>query len=317
MLLQHQLLIDRALTMGVQVEEVSETLGQTAVILSYQKRSELFLNGVPASPTNLMALSYCDNKALTKKVFARFRIPFPLGILFQSPSDPAIGSFLKEGQSYVCKPVSDTNGRGVVMNIRTTGMLDSYYDEYKDSFTGFLLEEQVDGQDLRLQVIGGRVVAACIREPAFVMGNGKDSVLELISQRQQVMLTQNPENKLEIDGVTKELLAKQSLNLTDKPASGQKVRLKYVCNMAQGGVATDVTDLIDPVFEEWSKDLVDHLDSGYMGIDFIASDLGEGARQTSRILEINARADWLHHTFSERRKHDIPTLLLKNAFPDL
>ncbi|MCB9285386.1 MAG: ATP-grasp domain-containing protein [Lewinellaceae bacterium] len=311
---QHQLLLARARALGIGIKEVSDLLGRPSSILTFRNRSELFLNGVPASRTNMKALLFCDNKALTKTAFADLGIPFPRSRTFTSADDPALNGFLQEGRNYVCKPIDNTNGLGVVMHIRSMEMVKRYFETHRHIGPRFLLEEQLEGQDLRLQIIGGQMAAACIREPAFVLGNGRDTLAELVRARQAIMHGQNPENKLEIDEPSRELLASQGLSLESIPGAGQKVQLKYVCNMAQGGVATDVTDAVHPIYAEWARALVDYLETDYMGIDFIVPDFREVPGEGAGILEINARAEWLHHTFSEGRTHDIPGLLLQDAF---
>ena len=46
-----------------------------------------------------------------------------------------------------------------------------------------LLEECVEGEDLRVVVIDHEVVAAAVRRPAAVIGNGAHSVAELIERQ--------------------------------------------------------------------------------------------------------------------------------------
>ena len=49
-----------------------------------------------------------------------------------------------------------------------------------------------------------------------------------------------------------------------------------------------------------------------LALDAMTPDPGLDPVDHAHVLEINARADWLHHTFSERRTHDIPGLLLRD-----
>jgi cyanophycin synthetase len=37
----------------------------------------------------------------------------------------------------------------------------------------------------------------------------------------------------------------------------------------------------------------------------------------AKVLELNARPEWLHHTFSERRTHDVAALILESLFGKL
>ncbi len=308
---QHSQLIDKAKAMGASVQDVSYLLRQNAAVIKYDTVSELIIDGVPASWVNARSQIYCDNKQLTKLAYDYLQLPYLQSTTFQTPDEAHIPSFFRERQLYVCKPLDIAQGTGVVMGIRTLEELIAYYDEYKHLGRLFMLEEQNDGKDLRLQVIGGKIVAACIREPAFVMGNGVDSLQSLIEQRRAVMYIQNPKNVLEVDEATKALLEEQQIAFSDIPPMNQKVRLKYVSNMAQGGVATDVTGEIHPIYQDWVTALANYLKTPYFALDVLTQDYRLNPYQSSYILEINAFADWLHHTFSERRTHDIADMILE------
>jgi cyanophycin synthetase len=129
-----------------------------------------------------------------------------------------------------------------------------------------------------------------------------------------MMKTQNENNKLEVDEATKTLLQQQNITLQDIPKNNQKIQLKYVSNIAQGGVPIDITDDIHPEYQRWATDLAEDLGTGYMGLDFITKNYKETPYGNSWILEINARADWLHHTFSEVKTHDMTGIILGKLF---
>ncbi|MBK7409919.1 MAG: ATP-grasp domain-containing protein [Saprospirales bacterium] len=313
-MIQHSLVINRAKKHGISVTDIGQLMQANAAILEHNGISELLIDGVPTSWINVRSQFYCDNKQLTKLAYEALHIPHPRSVTFKTPADPSLNAFFKEGKQYVCKPLDNTNGLGVVMHIRSLEMVEAYFEEFNYLNTQYLLEEQVEGKDLRIQVIRGKIVAACIREPAFVVGNGHDSLETLIEQRRAIMRTQNPDNSLEIDSASKALLAQQGISLSDIPPKDQKVSLKYVSNMAQGGMATDVTDEIHPLYREWATALSSYLNTGYMGLDFITTDPQQNPLAHAWILEINARAEWLHHTFSERKQHDMAGIILKEVF---
>lgn len=313
-MLQHEKLILTAKTMGISITDVSELMQREASILEYKGQSELVIEGVPMSWINVSSQFYCDNKQLTKLVYEKLNIPHPKSVVFNTPDEANVQSFLKKDQVYICKPLDSTNGIGVELNIRNFQLIKSYCKKYQFLNTRFLLEEQIEGKDLRIHVIDGKIVAACIREPAFVVGNGEDTLADLMEKRRAVMKTQNEYNKLEVDEATEDLLRKQKITLNDVPENNQKIQLKYVSNIAQGGVPIDITDEIHPEYQRWATALVEDLGTGYMGLDFITTNYKETPYGNSWILEINARADWMHHTFSEVRTHDMAEIILEKLF---
>lgn len=311
---QHNQLIKRAELLGVQVKDVSHIMNTAFAVFDYQGISELVREGVPTSWINVRSQFYCDNKQLTKLAYEHLQIPHPKSITFQSANEPNLISFLQKEKVYVCKPLDGTNGVGVLTGIRTIEEVKDYYKNNSNLATTFMLEEQIEGDDLRIHVLGGKIVAACIREPAFVIGNGLDSLKTLIEKRRIEMRKQNPSNFLEIDNATLDLLQQQKISLTDIPKLNRKIQLKKVSNMAQGGIATDVTNEIHPIYHKWVSGLVQYLNTGYFGLDLMTKNYAANPIENTNVLEINARADWLHHTFSEHRTHDIAGMILKELF---
>lgn len=311
---QHTQLIERAKLLDIKVKDVSNIMDTTFSVLEQNGISELVREGVPTSWINVRSQFYCDNKQLTKLAYESLDIPHPKSITFQEANEVALSSFFQKGHIYVCKPLDGTNGVGVITGIRTLEEVKAYYENHKDLATTFMLEEQVEGDDLRIHVLGGKIVAACIREPAFVIGNGTDSLEILIEKRRAEMRIQNPSNFLDIDKSTLDLLKQQNINLSDVPTANRKIRLKIISNMAQGGVAIDVTDKIHPIYHEWVSALVKYLKTDYFGLDLMTKDYTANPIENTKVLEINARADWLHHTFSEHRTHDIAGMILKELF---
>ncbi|KAA3660167.1 MAG: hypothetical protein DWQ10_07300 [Calditrichaeota bacterium] len=259
---------------------------------------------------------FCNNKQLTKRIFAELDIPHPKSLVFRDlhRDQERIRLFWQAGVTYVCKPLNGTEGEGVGMYIKSMDDLDKYWQQWSRIDDCFLLEEQIEGQDVRMQVVGGRLLAACIREPAFVVGDGDSSIDELISARRKIMQKQNPANRLDVDAITLRLLQKQNLHLQAVPELQHKVQLKYVANMSQGAIATDVTEEIAPVFHEWINRFSQKTGMRLFAFDALAMDHRSGQPGTAFALEINPLPEWMHHTFSEKRQHDVAGAILRNLF---
>jgi cyanophycin synthetase len=315
MQLQHQKVLNAARQMGIDVKDLSTVMNRDAAVLDYKGQSELLVRGTPSSVISVRSQYYCDNKALTKEAFKHLNIPAPQGIIFENPDSEEVRNFFKPGNIYVCKPPDGTNGVGVEMNIASLGDIKAYWQKYhNEAQRFFLLEEQISGEDLRVQVVGGKVVAVCTREPAHVIGDGKHSIKELAESLRKIVVAQNPANDLIIDEQTNRLLSEQKLTLTDIPEEGQTVLLKELANMAQGAIAIDKTDEFHPDFQKWIDKIVDYFGTPYFAIDIIAEDLTKSPDQKAWALEINARPEWMHHTFSRVKTHDMGRIVLESLF---
>ncbi len=317
--LQHKKIIAAARDRGIEVTPLEKYGEKEAHLLCYNGREELVVAGNFLSQLTLQNHRLCNNKQLTKEIFARLKIPFPQSVVFKNfkKERAAIVKFWHDDMICVCKPLCGTKGEGVQMNISSLQKLQKYWQQWCSKFEYFLLEEQVAGDDLRIQVIAGKVVAACIREPAFVVGDSINSVAALIEKRRQIIKKQNPANRLDIDEPVLDLLQRQNLALQSVPCSGQKVRLKYIANMSQGARAIDVTDKIDNRFHEWVQRFAGGTGMSLFAFDFIAGDCAHADPGTVRALEINPQPEWLHHTFSQDRTHDIAGMILRWLFGDV
>lgn len=213
--LQHQQILAAARKRGLEIiplEKFGEIHGH---ILRFHERQEIVVAGNFLSQLSLQNHLICNNKQLTKSIFSSLNIPSPRSLVFENFADnrPQITEFFKIADRFVCKPIDGTEGEGVAMHLQTADEIRDYWHTMRKKYKVFMLEAQIAGADLRLQAIGGKLAAACVREPAFVTGDGKSSVLELVENRRKIMFVQNPANRLDIDDITRELLEKQQLSL--------------------------------------------------------------------------------------------------------
>lgn len=310
-------LIKEAQKWGIEVD-LLEDCETDYILLSQGDKEVLFSeSGTPFHELSYQTLYTVDNKQLCKRLFQKVNISTPKGIVFDDLDRQmvAINAFMRTGQLYVCKPLDGTEGKGVCMNIANIDDLRLAWNEWKHAYKYFMLEEQKDGGDLRIQVIGGKLVAACVREPAYVIGDGVTPLSVLVEQQHQKIQQQNPANKLELDRASYELLKQQQLTLTSIPTQGQKVQLKYVANMNQGAVSIDITDQIHPAYQTWVERLAETLPLSIFGLDVLTTDYKKAPTpDTAWALEINGQPYWYHHTFSERRTHNIAKLILEDVF---
>ncbi len=87
-----------------------------------------------------------------------------------------------------------------------------------------LLEACVAGDDLRLVVIDYKVVAAAMRRPARVVGDGKATVRELIAtQSRRRAAATGGESRIPLDAETERCVAAAGLALDDVPAQGREL----------------------------------------------------------------------------------------------
>ena len=105
-----------------------------------------------------------------------------------------------------------------------------------------LIEQRAPGDDLRLVVIDGKVVAAALRMPAEVIGTGKHSVRELIeAQSRRRAAATGGESQIPIDDVTEGTVSEAGWSFDEVLPEGLRLRVRRTANLHQGGTIHDVT----------------------------------------------------------------------------
>lgn len=310
-------LIEKAEKLGIEID-LLEDYATENILLSHKGKAILFSkDGAPLNQLSCQAFYIANDKQYCKRIFEKLGISHPKSIIFDQidAEMSKISAFMSSNELYVCKPLDGTEGEGVCMHIQDLDDLRSAWNQWKYKYKTFILEEQKDYGDLRIQVVGGEIVAVCVREPAYVIGDGETVLSELVETQNKIIQNNNPVNKLELDAASMELMEKQNVNLDEIPIKGQKVVLKYVANMNQGALAIDITDQIHPDYHLWIEKLARELELSVFALDILTTDYRLAPTiETSWALEINATPYWYHHTFSEVRQHDIASMILKDVF---
>ncbi|MDN3507899.1 MAG: bifunctional glutamate--cysteine ligase GshA/glutathione synthetase GshB [Simkaniaceae bacterium] len=124
-----------------------------------------------------------------------------------------------------------------------------------------IVEEKVHGDEYRFLVIGKKVVAVAKRLPAYVIGDGISTLLELtIKKREQQKKTRPEKECIRLSDVTCPTLI---------PKKGDRIFLRLNTNVSTGGEAIDVTDTIEAKFKEIALQAAKILGAAITGIDMI------------------------------------------------
>ena len=183
-----------------------------------------------------------------------------------------------------------------------------------------IIEEFVKGNDYRVLVLLGEVVAACQRVPPFVVGDGKSTIEELISQENKKREEINKRkkiivyHKIKVDEKLFSYLKSIGKSLDYVPQKGEKIRVALTANWSAGGHLIDVTEKIHPTFKKIAIDTCKACNVFYGGVDIITKDITKDYRDVHGwVLEVNGRAEFsLHQIVHEGKKRDIASLLIKS-----
>jgi len=215
-----------------------------------------------------VAVSICDDKAVTRRVVERAGVQVPEQIEFESRAQ--LAEFLERHTSVVVKPARGEQGRGVAVGIDELDAAMAAVERARAHCERVLIEACVQGEDLRLVVIDYKVVAAALRRPARIVGDGIRTVRALIErQSRRRAAATGGESKIPLDAETERCLASAGLALDDVPAQGAEIQVRRTANLHTGGTIHDVTDEVHPELIAAAVRAARAIDIPVTGIDFI------------------------------------------------
>lgn len=288
-------IVDEAITHGIPYIRLNR---HSLVQLGYgmnQKR----IRATIASTTSSIAVDIACDKEETKNLLEAAEIPVPRGRIVYSEEG------LKEALeriSYpiVTKPVDGNHGKGATTNITNWEDAVRGLEAAKKYSRGVIVEKFITGQDHRVLVINYKFVAAAIRKPASVTGDGKSTIQELIDKTNEdprrgygheKTLTQ-----IKVDDFTMDMLTKANHTLESVLPDGEELFLKPTANLSTGGTATDVTDMVHPDNIFMCERIARIIGLDICGIDIMAENLTEPVKDNGgAILEVNAAPGFRMH----------------------
>ncbi len=245
--------------------------------------------------TSAIAESISRNKDLTKELLQACGVPVPEGELVNS-AQQAWDAAQSIGLPVVVKPSDGNHGRGVFTNLRTQDEIEAAYAIACDEGSGVVVERFISGNEHRLLVVGGKMVAAARGDAATVVGDGHHSVLDLIQRQlntdpRRGTDEDSPLNPVRIDSAVRLELTRQQLDADSVPEAGREVLIQR-----NGNVAIDVTDMVHPSTAATVALAARIVGLDIAGVDLVAEDISQPlAGQRGAIVEVNAGPGLLMH----------------------
>ncbi len=262
-----QIIVDEARRRGIGVNILDAEEGYFA--LNFGPNSVVCRESL-TEMTSAIALSRCDDKRLTQKLLSRAGLNTPPWQAVTAGQDSR--AFLEEHQRIVVKPARGEQGNGVSVGITDAGELDEAIARAERVCDDVMLEAFRSGQDLRVLLIDQEVVAAAVRKPAEIIGNGRDAVETLVEKksRRRAAAT-GGEACIPLDEETRRCVGQQGLAMDAVPGEGEVIQVRETANLHTGGTLHDVTDTLHPELARASELAARTLNIPVVGLDFIVA----------------------------------------------
>src|SRR6202047_1360636 len=282
----------------------------------YQQRIQATVTG----RTPHISVELASDKEETNKILATLGLPVPTQELVQTEA-AAIRAARRIGFPVVTKPYNGNHGRGISIRLTTDDEVAQGFLVAREHSRSVIVETFLEGDDHRLLVVNGELVAATRRTPGHVVGDGSHTIAQLIE-----IVNQDPRRgvghekvltRLELDAQAQKMLAHAELHADSIPTLSQIVYLRSTANLSTGDTATDVTDVIHPDNREMAERAVRAIGLDVGGVDFLSKDITESYRAIGGgICEVNAAPGFrMHVAPSEGKGRDVAAPVVAMLFP--
>lgn len=283
-----RIIVDEARRRGIHVELLDAengyfrlSLGGRGVVCR-ESLSEL---------TTAIAMSRCADKRVTLRLLAEAGLKVPDQTAAGEPDDNA--AFLKRHGAIVVKPVDGEQGKGISVNLTAADDVEAAIASAGQYCDRVLLEQYCAGEDLRILVIDHQVVAAAIRRPPVITGDGVCTVTELIEkQSRRRAAATGGESRIPLDAETRRCVAAQGFEMDAVLEPDARLTVRNTANLHTGGTIHDVTAALNPALRSAAQRASRALDIPVTGLDFLVPAV-DGTDYV--IIEANERPGLANH----------------------
>jgi cyanophycin synthetase len=272
------------------------------------------------SETRHTAVEIASDKRLTNQILADLGLPVPRQVRVYD-AEEAVEEAAVLGYPVVVKPLDGNHGKGVSIGLRTPGQVGAAFEKAAHYSSTVIVETFQEGNDYRLLVVDGKLLAVAQRVPGHVVGDGRRSLAELVD-----LVNQDPRRgvghekvltRLELDDQALRLIAAAGLAPESVLPAGELFYLRSTGNLSTGGTSIDKTDAIHYDNRTMAERGVRAIGLDVGGVDFISPDISRSYKEVGgAIVEINAAPGFRMHTApTDGTPRDVAGPVIDMLFP--
>jgi cyanophycin synthetase len=245
--------------------------------------------------TSAIAESIAQDKELTKTLLRAGGVPVPEGRSAVN-ADDAWEAAQEVGLPVVVKPRDANHGRGVFTNLTSADEVRRAFELAAREGTGVIVERFAPGAEHRLLVVGDRLIAAARGEAAYVTGDGRSTIRQLVDEQ----LNSDPRrgddetfplSPIVFDDVTLMQVERQGYTPDSIPPHGAVILMQRNDNLS-----TDVTDRVHTTTVAHAVQAAKIVGLDVAGLDLVVEDISRALEeQGGVVVEVNAGPGLLMH----------------------
>lgn len=259
------------------------------------------------------------NKSMTNIILGELGLPVPAQRVVDT-AEKAVKVVEEMGYPVVVKPLLGGKGTGISVGVASAAEVNNAFALAQNHFPMVLIEKFVAGDDHRMLVVDGKLIAVSRRIPGRVVGDGKRTVEELVED-----INRDPRRgtgylkllvRLEIDDEANERLAAAGYTRTSVPVRDEAVYLRGTANIATGGTAVEMTSRVHPDNRDVAVLAAAAIGLQVAGIDFLTPDITRSYREVGGgICEVNSSPGLRVHWVAEGETPDVAGPIMDTIYP--
>lgn len=290
--LSTQLLLKESVRRGLQFEILDRD--KNFISLSNGEKTEYIMQATKTSIDNYSSILLMEDKQITKKILAKNLLNVPSGKQYFDLNKAIKDFSYFKGRPIVIKPNSTNFGIGITI-LKENNNEEVYKRALEIAFreeANVLIEDFFAGEEYRFFIIGDRVEGILKRVPANVKCDGKSSIRELVTLKNQNPIRgkgyRTPLEKIKMDEAEEMFLKTQALNFESIPQKDQIIYLRENSNISTGGDSIDFTDEMHQSYKDVAVAAAKALKVKITGLDMIVRNISEVATKSNyTIIELN------------------------------
>ncbi len=282
-------LIKDAIIQGIDYNFIDFKDYDSLIEFSNGTKSEYIIGATRTSKDNLIITYITDDKFFAKELMKENNIRVPNGTMISKKNNKSeLQKVFNEyvNKRVVVKPRNTNSGTGITVFSKPAS-LNQLKEAVKYAFkfdAYVLLEEYIEGNEYRFIVINGKCINVALRRSARVVGNGNNTIKELISMKNHEDWHILLKTKIKIDVPLKQCLKQKKLTLDYIPKKGEIIYLRENSNCSTGGESINVTNKVPEYFKKSAEKASKIFKAHICGVDMIINDL---SKNNYAVLEVN------------------------------
>jgi cyanophycin synthetase len=295
-------------------------LGEQLIVFGHGRRQRQMQLQM-TDRTGHLAFQAASNKRRANEILGQAGLPVPRqGVATDARAATRCAEQL--GYPVVIKPIAADFGVGVSVGVMNAAGVDQAFRLAMQQSPAVIIEQYIEGDDHRLLVVNGELIAATRRVPAHVIGDGVHSIAQLVETAnldpRRGRGKSRPMTRMQLDDGVLARLQGAGYAPDSIPKPDEQVFLQRMGNLSSGGISVDVTDIVHPDNAALAETAALAIGLDIAGVDFLTTDISRSWREAGGgICEINPSPGVrLHYAPAVGQPRDVAGPVLRMLFPD-